>query len=144
MGSTCSPIASGEGAALGLCATWQGGPPSPVGSTCWTDSIAGQGARRNGNVAWQGGPIGQHRVAQAAAIDRAIIAQQVVAKAVGNGVRLGRPGRVERVHQPVGVDIFGAESLSKQLADRALAAGDIARQSEKKNHVGGFCYTFTR
>ena len=56
----------------------------------------------------------------------------------------GRPRGVQRVHQAVRVDVVGAVLLGQQLADRALAAGDIAGQSQKKSHDRAVCYIHTR
>ncbi len=92
----------------------------------------------------QSGAVGQDHIAQATALYRAIVFEQVMAEAIGNCGSFRRARRVQRVHQAVGVDVVGAEALGEQLTDRALAAGDIARQSEKKYHFSAFCYTYTR
>src|SRR5437016_5413922 len=48
------------------------------------------------------------------------------------------------MNQPVGVHVVGAVALDQDLADSALTASDVARQSEKKGHPAGFCYTLPR
>ena len=56
--------------------------------------------------------------------------QQVAAEARGDRPGFRRTGGVQRVDEAVGVDVVGAVTLGQQLADGALAAGDIAGESK--------------
>src|SRR5919198_1553913 len=75
---------------------------------------------------------GHDQVAEAPTVDGAVRREQVAAEALSDRARLGRLRRVQGVHQAVGIDVLGAITLRQNLANGALAAGNIAGQSEQK------------
>ena len=80
--------------------------------------------------------VAQHDVAEAAAVDRPVFgAQQILAEAIGNCPRLGRVRRVQAMDQAIRVDVVGPVALGEQLANRALAARDVAGQPQEKRHL---------
>src|SRR5262249_54780481 len=85
--------------------------------------------------------LAEDGVAQLAAVDRAIVTQQLSAKALGDSSRLGRARGIQAMHDPVRVDVLGAVALLEQVADAALAASDVAGQAKKEGHTRAVCYT---